>query len=80
MNIQSIPLIEPQFFTDSKGNSIVMLTKDYYNGLLSRIEELQEDLEDIQALNQEKANPSEKEDAHSFFDRIDKKRKENGIG
>lgn len=67
MNTQSISLVEPQIFTDNKGNSIVILSKDYYNGLLSKIKELEEDLEDIQALNDEKYNPSKKEEAYLFL-------------
>lgn len=74
MNIQSIPLIEPQFFTDNKGNSIVMLTKDYYNELLSRIEEL----EDLELYLEGKKDQEPGEPAEIVFKRIEENRAKNG--
>ena len=74
-----LPLASPHFFTDNNGNSIVVLSNEYYNELLQTIEKLSEDLDDIRAIEDERASPSPAEPIDIFFERVERYRAKNGI-
>ena len=72
-------MASPHFFTDNNGNSIVVLSNEYYNELLQTIEKLSEDLDDIRAIEDERASPSPAEPIDIFFERDERYRAKNGI-
>ena len=73
-------MASPHFFTDNNGNSIVVLSNEYYNELLQTIEKLSEDLDDIRAIEDERASsPSPAEPIDIFFERVERYRAKNGI-
>ena len=74
-----LPLASPHFFTDNNGNSIFVLSNEYYNELLQTIEKLSEDLDDIRAIEDERASPSPAEPIDIFFERVERYRAKNGI-
>ena len=80
-----LPLASPHFFTDNNGNSIVVLSNEYYNELLQTIEKLSETpriLKSpilVRAIEDERASPSPAEPIDIFFERVERYRAKNGI-